>query len=116
MPAWDIDPVGVQGVIQSTANVAASFEGEFTSYGTAMQGSAENCASEIVGLALQGFSMAYMPDMEFIVQRTSACMTGAVNATNFYVQGDLEMAANAQSSATAAPDGSFTGARPGQAQ
>lgn len=113
MPSWDIDPAGVQGVLQRTQEVALGFEREFTAYQTAMQGAAENSASEIVALALVGFAEAKMPKLQFLVDRTGAALTGAASATNAYIQGDLEMAATAQASATAAPDGSFGSAGAG---
>jgi hypothetical protein len=45
-----------------------------------------------------------MADVWFVFTRTGACMNAAALATNAYLDGDLEMAANAQASATAAPD------------
>lgn len=51
-----------------------------------------------------GRTQAKQADIRFVFTRTSACLNGAAQAVNHYLTGDLEMAANAQASATAAPD------------
>jgi hypothetical protein len=103
MAAWDIDPPGVSGVVLRTKTVAEDFEGELTSIQTALTGGAEGSASEIVYSAVAGYSTHVAPEITFVVHRTGQVMTAAVNATNAYLRGDLEMAARAQRSATAAP-------------
>lgn len=68
-----------------------------------MQGGAANSSSEIVAGAISGFAEHVRADIEFVTHRTGAVMAAAANATNAYLRGDLEMAANAQRGATAAP-------------
>jgi hypothetical protein len=57
-----------------------------------------------VNSALAGFAQSAADSISFVFTRTGACLGGAAQATNSYLEGDLEMAANAQASATAAPD------------
>lgn len=104
MTKWDIDPAGVRTVLQNTQTIAGEFEGQMTSLNGGVEGAAAQSCSPIVVKALSGFAQSVSADIGFVFARTGACMGGAANATNAYVDGDLEMAANAQSSATAAPD------------
>jgi hypothetical protein len=103
MSGWDIDPAGVSGVLGKTRNVADDFEGQLTSINDAMAGGSSNSSSEIVAKAISDYATSALPDIKFVVQRTSQAMTAAVKATNAYLQGDLEMAATAQRTATAPP-------------
>lgn len=103
MGRWDIDPGGVRGVLGRVEGIASGFEGQMTRLNTALSGSAEQSSSEIVASALSGFAEAQKSSIEFVFTRTSSCMNAAAQATNAYLEGDLEMAANAQASATAAP-------------
>lgn len=114
MSAWDISPGGVRDVLTRTHAAAMPFEGQMTSLNSALEGSAAESSSEIVGQALQGFVESIRTDLEFVFTRTGACMQAAAQATNAYVEGDLEMAANAQRSAAAAPDPSATMPGPGR--
>ncbi len=104
MSRWDIDPAGVRTVLTGTQNVAAEFDGQMTSLNAGIEGAAAQSSSEIVAAALAGFAEAAGTNIAFVFTRTGACLGGAANATNAYLDGDLEMAANAQASATAAPD------------
>ena len=103
MTKWDISPSGVRGVLGQTHAVASQFDAQTASLDTALRGAVEQSASGIVGLAVQEFLKAKTADVQFVFARTEACMNAAAQATNHYLQGDLEMAANAQSAATAAP-------------
>ncbi|MEU1362481.1 DUF6507 family protein [Micromonospora zamorensis] len=114
MSAWDISPGGVRDVLNRTHAAAAPFEGQMTKFNSALEGSAVQSSSEIVGQALQGFVESIRTDLEFVFTRTGACMNAAAQATNAYVQGDLDMAANAQRSASAAPDPSAAMPGPGR--
>src|SRR3954454_14019793 len=103
MGAWDIDPAGVSGVVNRTREVAEGFQTELKAIGAALIEAANNCGSAIVQQAISDYVTSATPDLKFVVHRTGQSMTAAVTATNAYVQGDLEMAATAQRSATAAP-------------
>lgn len=104
MTRWDIDPVGVRSVLSNTEAVAQEFDGQMQTLNTGIEGAATQSSSEIVASALAGFAESASADISFVFTRTSACMSGAAQATNAYIDGDLEMAANAQASANAAPD------------
>lgn len=104
MSRWDISPTGVRGVLTRTQAVAGEFEGHMTSMNSAMESGVGEASSEPIAAALTGWVDAKRPSIEFLFSRTAASINGAAQATNHYLQGDLEMAANAQASATAAPD------------
>jgi hypothetical protein len=105
MPRWDISPSRVQGVLGQTEAVAQEFEPQLRAMNSALQGAAGESSSQIVAGALSGFATESAgPALQSVFERTSACMSGAALATNAYVEGDLEMARNAQSAASAAPD------------
>jgi uncharacterized protein DUF6507 len=102
---WDIEPLGVRGVVSRTQDVAGQFEDELSAIGSALADGAENSSSPIVAAAVAGFAAAVQDDIRFAVARTGATLQAAVSATVAYVQGDLEMAASTQAAATAAPSG-----------
>jgi len=102
--AWDISPGGVRDVLTRTQGVATEFDSQMKSLNSALQGAGTQCSSGIVGEAIAGFFESAKSNIQFVFTRTGACLNAAAQATNAYLQGDLEMAANAQVSATAAPD------------
>ncbi len=104
MGTWDIRPSGVQGVLQRTHAVAGEFEGQVRALNAALEDAAVQSSSDIVAGAISGFGAAAQSSVEFVFTRTGAAMGGAAQAVNAYIRGDLEMAANAQASASAAPD------------
>jgi hypothetical protein len=94
--AWSIDPVGVVAVLTSVKDKAtllgdalSSLEGDLTS---AVQGS----QSQAIADAVQAWMGTEAPGLEGVSTRITAAVTGASEATNAYVQGDLDMAADAQ--------------------
>ena len=105
MGRWDIQPAGVQSVLARTQTTAGEFEGQMTRLNSALEGAAGQSSSDIVAGALVGFATeAAMPQIQFVFTRTAACLNAAAQAVNGYLDGDLQMAANAQASAVAAPD------------
>lgn len=105
MSRWDIHPAGVQGVLGRTQATAGDFEHQMNRMNTALQGSASQSSSDIVAQALVGYAnQSAMPQIRAVFTRTAACLNGAAQAVNAYLDGDLEMAANAQASASEAPD------------
>ncbi len=109
MSKWNIDPPGVSGVVTRTGEVAKGFQTAATNYGNALEGAAQACGSEIVAGALVGFAEHNTAPMKAVVDRTTQALTGAVNATKAYIEGDLEMARTAQANAAAAPPGNVHG-------
>lgn len=107
MSNWDIDPSGVQGVLARTGEVATGFETALTTLSSSVEGAASAGASEPVSAALAEFATSVTADVQAVFLRTRSAVSGCAGAVNAYVAGDLEMAANAQSSAAAAPSGSF---------
>lgn len=92
-------------MLSRTETVAREFEGQMKRLHPALEGAAGESSSEIVASAIGGFmAKSGMPAIKFVFTRTGACLTGAAQATRFYLQGDLEMAANAQAGVSAAPD------------
>ncbi len=104
MSRWDISPAGVRGVLGRTQAVAQEFEDQMRRLHAALEGGMSQSSSDIVAGALAGLAEAKQADIQFVFTRTSAAINGAAQATNHYVQGDLEMAAHAQAAAAAAPD------------
>lgn len=104
MTSWDVSPDGVRTVLGRTETVAGEFETQMADLNAALSGAASQSSSEIVAEAIAGYAESATASLQFVFERTGACMTAAANATNAYVEGDLEMAATAQESATAAPD------------
>lgn len=105
MTTWDIDVPGVQGVLKKTQTVAEEFNGQLKKVQTALQTGAKNTSSTIVAKAISEFVDQRQTDIEFVLKRTGSALTAAAQATQAYVNGDLEMAANAQRAAGQAPDG-----------
>lgn len=98
---WDIEPVGVRGVVSRTQDIAGQFETELAAIGSSLEGGAENSSSSIVATAVAGFADAVQGDIRFVLERTGATLQAAVSATVAYVQGDLDMAASTQAAAGA---------------
>lgn len=104
MSRWNIQPAGVQSVLAGTEGVATEFEGQVKSLNAALGGAAAESSSGIVAAALEGFAQSVGGSITVVFTRTGACLGAAAQATNAYVAGDLEMAANAQAGASAAPN------------
>ena len=114
MSAWDISPGGVRDVLIRMQAAATPFEGQMTSLNSGLEGAAREAASNLVTGALTGFVEAIQHDLQFVFIRTGASMNAAAQATKAYVDGDLEMAANAQLSMARAvqdPSGVLPGSR-----
>jgi hypothetical protein len=104
---WDIDPTGVQGVLNHTLGTAQEFDSATSSLTGALQGAASWSGSGLVSSALAGFVDSALPDIEFVYGRVQSAVGGCSSAVTAYYAGHEEMARNAQASATAAPSGSF---------
>lgn len=104
MPGWDISPSGVHGVLGRAEGVAAEFDPRMGGMNADLGGAVGQSGSGLVAAALGGFDAARAGDIGFVFARTGAAMAGAARATDAYVEGDLEMAANAQAAVSAAPD------------
>lgn len=111
MTSWDVSPSGVQAVLVQTSAVAQEFHVELRQAGDALQASAAGSSSGIVAQALSGFAEQLGADLQAVAARTSSALSGCAQATQAYVDGDLEMAANAARAAARAPTPSLPGPR-----
>lgn len=99
MSDWDIDPKGVRTAVTKTIDVGDDFEKHAKTYRTNMLSSAKQSGSSIVSTALSDFHDHHKDAFSFMVKRTVNTLTAAVDATKAYLDGDLEMAQNAQDNA-----------------
>lgn len=122
MTGWDISPSGVQHVLTETAKAAEGLSNTGKalqetapsaagSAGTIQQGGVEKSGVQgPVGAALGEFFTAYQEKLAYVAVRTSNSLNGAATATNAYVKGDLDMAAQAQANALKEPKIDLPGA------
>ena len=126
MPGWDLKPQGIQGVLQATGEAASHFEKQANAFGehlTSAASSAGTISAEggggggdgkaqggLVALALSQYAEHAMRDLRFIAARAGRSLRGAVDATTAYLDGDEQMAAQAQRRALAEPRVDMPGA------
>jgi hypothetical protein len=103
---WDIQPAGVKSVVTKVGGHVTdghgggnTLEGELKNFGDHLQNAANAAASGPIGTALKEFVEHYSPGLKGMATKTGSCIKGAVDATKYYIQGDLEMAAEAQKKA-----------------
>lgn len=84
--------------------VASEVDARIRGMNADLAGAVGQSGSGLVAAALGGFDEAQAGDIGFVFGRMGAAVSGAAQATRAYVEGDLEMAANAQAAASAAPD------------
>ncbi|MEV5205827.1 DUF6507 family protein [Streptomyces sp. NPDC053720] len=123
MTGWDLKPQGIQGVLKTTGEVASKIQTYATSYGDHMTSAASSAGTitaeggdgggggkdgegvgGLVALALSQFAEHTTGDLKFVAARAGKSLTGAVDATTAYLNGDLDMAAEAQRKALGAVD------------
>lgn len=116
MTGWDISPTGVKGVLEKTGTAAEGLGKAGTTLQTAVPAAAKAAGSldmgggggeseglGLVAVALSQFMEAHTERLQKIGARASASLNGAADATNAYLTGDLEQAANAQREALKEP-------------
>lgn len=115
MSGWDLHVEAVRTVLSDTDTAAGKFEGEFTTYGDSMASAAKSAGTMAPGVApqsgtpgpvaaaLQEFADSTMKDLQFLPARAGKSISGAVKATEEYIDGDLRMAQDAQNDALSAP-------------
>jgi hypothetical protein len=118
MSGWDLQPQGIEGVLKATGEIAGHFESQVTAYSEHLQSAATNAGTisaegeggggekgggGLVALALSRFAENTAPELMFMAARAGKSLTGAVEATRAYMNGDIEMAAAAQRNARSAP-------------
>ncbi|MBH5336309.1 hypothetical protein IHE55_16610 [Streptomyces pactum] len=117
---WDIDPPGVRGVVLKTGEVARAIEGHGKTLSALVESAAASAGTIMadsvpaqdrqggmgpVAGALAAYFQARGSQLAFLAARAGQSLQGAVEATTAYVNGDLEMAADAQRKALTAPEG-----------
>ncbi|MDQ0790371.1 DUF6507 family protein [Streptomyces sp. B3I8] len=115
MSKWDIHVGTVRHVLGKTEETAGKFEGGFTAYSTGLESAAKAAGTMAPGVrprsgtpgpvaaALQEFAQKTFDDLRYLPARAAASIGGAAKATEEYVHGDLEMAADAQHDALPDP-------------
>ncbi|MGW3293060.1 DUF6507 family protein [Streptomyces xiamenensis] len=117
MTGWDIDPEGVQGVLEAAGERASDLEGWGEHYGSTLESAAASAGTlsfggggggegegiGLVGLALSQFAENTRGDVMYIGARIGKSLEGAYNAAVAYLEGDEAMAAEAQRLALRAP-------------
>ncbi|QFQ97851.1 hypothetical protein F9278_18280 [Streptomyces phaeolivaceus] len=123
MPAWDIDPINVQTTLNSTGEAAGGLEKAANSLVSNMASAAESAGTAVPGgqfsgpmigpvaagtprvpvgpvaAALSKYLQERQQKLAYMAQRTIDSVQGAAKATNAYVTGDLDMAAEQQANA-----------------
>ena len=109
MSSWDIDPLQVGGILQTTLSHLGDEEGssgltrELSQLETHLGNAVEECGSGIVSDALGRFAEHYFGILGGIAETTLRAIDGAYEATDHYITGNLEMAAEAQLNAGRGP-------------
>lgn len=114
MVGWDISSSGVEFVTGLVETAMEDMAKDITAYGTDLIGasaaagtiSGAYCGAAPTGpvqAALAVFANETLHDVRFLSARSAKSVNGAREATACYILGNLEMAANAQHSALAAP-------------
>ncbi|AXE85901.1 MULTISPECIES: DUF6507 family protein [unclassified Streptomyces] len=118
MPGWDLKPQGISHVLKTTGDAASKLEKYAKAFGehlTSAASSAGTVSAEgggeggekaqggLVALALSQFAEHATKDLKFVAARAGKSLQGAVDATTAYLNGDEEMAAEAQRKTLQAP-------------
>ncbi|WP_433696763.1 DUF6507 family protein [Nocardiopsis sp. CA-288880] len=109
MSQWNIQPAAVGGVLQAVAGhlgeegSGEGLVGVMENVEEHLVDSGEYAKSGIVGMALGEFAEHYFGIMGDIAGLTMAAVTGASEATTHYMNGNLEMAEEAQANAGVIP-------------
>lgn len=111
MTDYSIDPSGVVTVVTTVAEHLAGEDGsgggglikQLENFGVHVENAATAASSFPVGTALLQFVEYAGPNLEAMVTKGSACITGAVDATAAYIEGDTQMLDEAQRNAVNAP-------------
>jgi hypothetical protein len=140
MTGWDIDPVGVQATLTMTGEAGGDLEKAATSMVNDLMSAAGSAGTAVPGgqfhgpmvgpvapgqsrvptgpvaAALAQYLAERQQKLAFMARRTAESVQGAAEATRAYVQGDLEMAAEAQRNALKPPKAHMPGTGKGGTQ
>ncbi|GAA1717140.1 DUF6507 family protein [Kribbella sp. NPDC056951] len=99
---WDINVEAVSKVLQDTSTAATPFDQLAKDYGTKLQTVADGLnysTFTVVAGALGEYATHWSPTLEAAAKQIGASLTGAQNAVKAYMEGQNEMALNAQRAA-----------------
>lgn len=100
MSDWSIDVYGVSLVLTDLSGQlgleGGGFSSTIDSTGRGIDMALTNAKSPPVEAALSGFFDHFTGETEAMFTRTLSCLQGATDATTAYIQGQEEMAAEAQ--------------------
>ncbi|MBY8886575.1 DUF6507 family protein [Streptomyces sp. PTM05] len=105
---WDIDPYGVNSVVDKAGDAAKDLAAEAKSYAGNLEDAAkyagtlsgEGMTTGLVGIALGQFAEATEAAVKYLFTRSGKSLNGAIDATKQYLNGDVQMAAHVQSAAS----------------
>ncbi|MFD3497613.1 DUF6507 family protein [Streptomyces sp. NPDC058676] len=118
MPGWDLNPQGISGVLKTTGETASDLEKYGKAFGEHLTSAAtsagtisaegggeggEKAAGGLVALALSQYAERASKDLQYVAARAGKSLQGVVDATTAYLNGDQEMASEAQRNTLAAP-------------
>ncbi|CAH0203128.1 DUF6507 family protein [Microbacterium sp. Bi128] len=102
MTSWRIEPSGVVAVLTDVNVDAEALGAALNSLSPALEGAVTATQSGAISEAVQAyFQQEEAPRIQGMSARIGAAAQGVVSATEAYVAGDMEMAANAQTAAVA---------------
>ncbi|ASU61088.1 DUF6507 family protein [Nocardiopsis dassonvillei] len=110
MSAWNIQPSEVSAILTSVSGQVGDEEGtegltsHMSSLETHLNEASSGAASDPIGMALAEFADHYFGEIGDMVSISSSAVTGASDATLYYVNGNLEMAAESQANAGKIPE------------
>ncbi|MFW6642076.1 DUF6507 family protein [Nocardiopsis algeriensis] len=105
MSSWNIQPAEVGSVLSTVFSYIGDEEGttgltgDMTALGERLLDADTHAASGPIGVALAEFAQHYFGVLNGAVGLAAGAVDGAGQATLHYVEGDLEMAAEAQAGA-----------------
>ncbi|SEF44209.1 hypothetical protein SAMN04489712_10134 [Thermomonospora echinospora] len=109
MTGWNIAPGEVANVVTTVGGYIGDADGgdglvgQIEDFARHVEDAAMAASSMPIGTALKEYVTHTSPGLKGMVTKTASCVTGAVQATKAYINGDLEMAAEAQRNAVDAP-------------
>jgi hypothetical protein len=112
MSRWDIEPPGVAAVLTKVETHATDLGTAATSLSTDMQICGGAIGQSIVAKALSDFATARGPELQDAGTRITTAVKGTVDAVTDYINGNLTMAANAQTVASQVTPPTTTGPGP----
>jgi hypothetical protein len=127
VPGWDLKPQGISSVLKTTGETASDLEKYAKAFGEHLTSAAtsagtisaegggggeggEKAAGGLVALALSQFAERASKDLQYVAARAGKSLQGAVDATTAYLNGDQEMATEAQRAALSEPKLDMPGA------